>query len=579
VPNDSIELNSFGSIRTVSITPLTNRIGTATITIQVSDATGQTAASAFVVTVSQFVDVQLRLPSLEGGATAWGDYDDDGDLDFVIMGKVDSTTNREPVTVIYRNDGNGVFTPIEANLLGLYHGSVMWGDFANRGRLDLLQVGCDANREPSFRLYRNQGGDSFVDIGTGLPGVTWASAVGGDFDNDGRLDIFITGSATNLFKTAPLTRLYHNNSDGTFSDTEISFPQGYDGTAAWGDYDDDGNLDIIVAQHLPGGHQTKVFHNNGSSSFTETGFKFPGESALAAAAWGDYDNDGFPDILRVYGVGMGVFHNEHGTNFTSISTGIFRPAQSGAAWGDFDNDGRLDIVQLPAYPGTRVYHNNGDNTFTNVFVGIPEVVGTAAWGDFDNDGRLDLLVIGIYGSHLYRNYGVVSNTPPRAPSNLSATILTNRTVRFSWERPSDLQTANSLGLNFNVRVGSNVGAVDIVAPHADLLTGKRRVAQMGNAGSSGTYVLKKLPPGTYYWSVQAIDTAFAASTFAPEAKFVVTNSAPLATDMFFVLAENSSSPISIAARDAEGDQLFYAILSRPANANLDLFTEFKLPRT
>jgi hypothetical protein len=138
---------------------------------------------------------------------------------------------------------------------------------------------------------------------------------------------------------------------------------------------------------------------------------------------------------------------------------------------------------------------------------------------------LDLLLTGALQpsaensiTQIIENDSPVTNTPPMAPSGLAAVpFLTGTTL--SWNAASDDQTPAS-GLSYNVRIGTTPGGFDIVSPEADVVTGWRRLPALGNAGEN-LFSIYNLPPGTYYWSVQAIDSAFAGSPFAPEGRFSV----------------------------------------------------------
>ncbi|MBU1746364.1 MAG: NPCBM/NEW2 domain-containing protein, partial [Chloroflexi bacterium] len=149
-----------------------------------------------------------------------------------------------------------------------------------------------------------------------------------------------------------------------------------------------------------------------------------------------------------------------------------------------------------------------------------------AWGDYDNDGDLDVLLTGWTGSapiaRVYRNDGVVANTRPAAPAGL-ATSVTDTAVTFGWTAAADSQTP-AAGLTYNLRVGTTPGGANVLSPMSHS-SGYRKVVALGNANHGLTATLQNLAPGTYYWSVQAVDTAFAGSAFASEASFVVAGAA------------------------------------------------------
>src|SRR5262249_10280854 len=123
------------------------------------------------------------------------------------------------------------------------------------------------------------------------------------------------------------------------------------------------------------------------------------------------------------------------------------------------------------------------------------------------------------------------------------------------------------GLNFNLRVGTTPGGQQIMSPQTDILTGRRRVPKLGNAGPAPLWRLHLLP-GTYYSSVQAIDTAFAGSPFAGGASFVVTNRQPVANSQLLVMSEDSLQPITLSGSDPDGQTLNYTIATPPSRGAL-----------
>ncbi|MDX1429603.1 MAG: hypothetical protein R3282_04910, partial [Rhodothermales bacterium] len=114
------------------------------------------------------------------------------------------------------------------------------------------------------------------------------------------------------------------------------------------------------------------------------------------------------------------------------------------------------------------------------------------------------------------------NTPPLAPDGLLSVPSVGGRVDLSWNAASDPNTA-ATGLTYEIRVGSSAAAIDVMAPRADPQTGRRRVVRPGRAGSSTSWYLDDLAPGTYYWSVQAVDNSYAGSPFAAEQTFTITN--------------------------------------------------------
>jgi predicted nucleotidyltransferase len=244
-----------------------------------------------------------------------------------------------------------------------------------------------------------------------------------------------------------------------------------------------------------------------------------------SVAWGDYDSDGDLDILLTgeadwpHLYESRVYRNDGGA-FSDIGAGLPGVEYGSAAWGDYDNDGDLDILLSGYLPGriSRIYRNDG-GTFSDIDAGLPGVSeGSVAWGDYDSDGDLDILLTG-FGtdgriSCVYDSYGLEANTPPSAPSDLS-TQLTDTEVTFSWDASLDTQTP-SAGLSYNLRIGTTPGGSEICSAMADAGIGHRYVPQLGNAQMRTSWTLELPTRAVYYWSVQAVDGAFAGSPFAPE---------------------------------------------------------------
>ncbi len=159
-------------------------------------------------TTVKFSDILAGLPDVADSSVAWGDYDNDGDLDLLLTGD----TGTEIISRVYRNDGE-TFADISAPLPEVKLGSVAWGDYDNDGDLDLLLTG-DTGSEIISHVYRNDDG-TFNATMAGLPGVDTSSVAWGDYDNDGDLDILLTGRND----VGPISRVYRND-DGTFNDIE-----------------------------------------------------------------------------------------------------------------------------------------------------------------------------------------------------------------------------------------------------------------------------------------------------------------------------------------------------------------------
>lgn len=348
-----------------------------------------------------FADIHADLLEVACGSVAWGDYDNDGDLDILLTG-AQTDSGYIPFTRIYRNDG-GSFTDIQAGLPDVMDSSVAWGDYDNDGDLDILLTGTTGSTLIS-RVYRNDRG-TFTEIRTGLPGVTNSSVAWGDYDNDGDLDILLTGNTAGYLTS--IASIYRNDG-GNFTDIGVGLPDVMDSSAAWGDYDNDGDLDILLTGLSRSGWFSQVYRNY-RGTFTDIGAGLP-EVYQSSVAWGDYDNDGDLDILLT-GRDIGnnpvsrVYRNDRGT-FTDIEADLVDVWYGSVAWGDFDNDGDLDILLTGAQfdsdyiAFTRIYRNDFGR-FIDINAVLPGVFySSVAWGDYDGDGDLDILFSGFTGSRI-----------------------------------------------------------------------------------------------------------------------------------------------------------------------------------
>ncbi|HWI56782.1 MAG TPA: VCBS repeat-containing protein, partial [Bacillota bacterium] len=482
----------------------------------------------------------LTLPALNFNTARFVDVNNDGHLDMVLG------------TQLYLSDGSGHFINRPTALPAIGSGGTSWGDFDNDGFLDVAVAG-DLN---PLRLYRNEGGTNFALVAT-LGSYGWSTSVmaWGDCDNDGRLDLaFCDGNSSCV--------IYHNDGNGQFHDIRAKLPDLYAPAFAWGDFDNDGRLDFVLAGQ---GWVTLVYRNEGEGAFTMVNRSLAGVDH-ANAWWGDFDNDGQLDLLLC---GFNFDLNQINRIYHNNGSGLFTDIQapfSGylLAGGDYDNDGYLDVFSYG--PPHVLYHNQGTNAFTNSNLAFPaSSYSTMAWGDYDNDGRLDILLSGDTGTRLLRNNALTSNAPPAAPTSLQATVRSNAVV-LSWGAASDANQAGAL--TYAVRVGTTPGGCQVVSPMADAATGLRRLPALGNAGECLSSFLLNLPRGVYYWSVQAIDNAFAGSAFAPEQVFPVSPPvlSPIADQV--LLANGPALTVTFTVADGETAADALQLTAGSSNTNL-----------
>jgi enediyne biosynthesis protein E4 len=399
-----------------------------------------------------------------GGGAAWIDYNNDGFPDlFLVNGCTFDLwrSHRSPPSRLYRNNGNGTFTDVTA-ASGLRHTGwgmgVCVGDYDNDGYDDLYVTYYGGNV-----LYHNNGNGTFSDVTmkAGVHGHGWGMGCAfADYDQDGYLDLYVAnyldvdiyhlgepGSAPNCtYRGIPTfcgplglpggrDILFHNNGDGTFSDVTakagIDSNKYYGLGVVWADFDKDGRQDIYVANDST---PSSLYHNNGDGTFTDiavqAGVAYSNEGQEQAGMGtdvGDYDNDGWPDLIKgnFSDDYDNLYHNNRDGSFTDLAYQAGIAAKTwlyttfGAIFLDYDNDGWKDILlangqvfpQIDRYKTGITYaernflfHNLRNGKFEEVGLNcgpglsIKKASRGLAIADYDNDGDLEIVVTNMNAS-------------------------------------------------------------------------------------------------------------------------------------------------------------------------------------
>jgi enediyne biosynthesis protein E4 len=361
-----------------------------------------------------------------------------------------------------------ISSPDKKYIVESMSGGVGLIDCDNDGKLDIITVnGSTVQRyrqggDPMITLYHQDADLKFTDItkSAGLTRKGWGMGIAvADYDNDGLQDIYVTGFGGNA--------LYHNLGNCKFEDVTDKAGVGAGGFstgAAWADYDRDGKVDLFVSRYvhvdidnlpqfgndprfcrfkgvlvqcgpwgLPG-ESDLLFHNKGDGTFEEVskkaGVDDPHHYYGLGATWGDYDNDGWPDLYVANDAGPNfLYRNKHDGTFDDVGllSGValsgdgLQQGSMGVDWGDYLHEGRLSmIVTNFIEQGSTLYHNLGKDDFADVSVRAKLMKPTypfVSWGtaffDMDNDGWLDLFVA---NGHVYPQVDTIpGGTPYRQP--------------------------------------------------------------------------------------------------------------------------------------------------------------------
>ena len=474
-----------------------------------------------------YTNVPLGALSVGSSDLSWGDLDGDGDQDLALG------TNNE--TVIYRNDA-GTLNLLQTNLPGYWEEnsqaefdlrSISWADFDNDGDMDLLipSVFNDSLFTYETALMRNDGsnganGWNFTSLNTLFAPTEHAQSSWADYDGDQDLDLLLVNIAP-LYDDGFIRR-YTNNGNGTFTGEDILGTLSVEqGEAQWGDYDGDGDLDILVAGNVKEIDSTytpltlRIYRNDNDNYFPEEVIADPyseGWFDFTAATWADYDSDGDMDILLAGNYNSGTNIEGRARIYTNTN-GVFT-----------DSGNEL--------PSPRAAGDRG---------------GTFSWLDIDKDGDLDYFIAGQYfvpggnglveaQMHIYRNDVAGQNDAPSSPTALDVTLQGENTVRLSWIPAHDDHTP-VVALTYDLEL--YLDNVPVTIPG--------RLPEPGNVSAVSEWLLTGLPDGEYKWTLRAVDAAYLGSPITTGVFTIGTQTSIGEMDnspFIFSLAQNYPNPFS-----------------------------------
>lgn len=427
-----------------------------------------------------FEQVLDKLPDVGSSAFVWADFNNDGLLDLALSGISNTNTN---TSGIYINQGDDTFLSLGAGLIPVSDGAMASGDINNDGWMDLLLTGVSPDGTHVTVLYKNERDGTFSIVDAPLEGVAFSDIAMADYNNDGRTDLFIIGVNN---EGERITRIYTNKKNG-FEESLLEFEGVSQGGLLVKDFNNDGFLDFLFHGADNTNQPVIYFYlNDGVGGFSLVATELPGlNNGRAAVA--DINQDGYLDLF-LSGTRFGtsytqIFLNNGGTTFKPYLDfpGV---VESTVAFGDYDNDGYIDLF-YSGLEGTvfkaYLYENNLDALLKSgiEFPGIG--AGEAGFADYNNDGKLDLFLTGYSitapASNLYKNNHLIANTPPSAPTGLKVHVYHDSAV-FSWNPGHDLETVQQ-ALTYSLYVGTLPEKGDVLPVMADVNNGWRK-AVSGN---------------------------------------------------------------------------------------------------
>lgn len=400
----------------------------------------------------KFTDINTEVKKVIHCGGSWMDHDDDGDLDWVLTGESMDKRHHQKSARFYRNvNRETIFQYFRTNLANVSYSATSTGDYDNDGDIDIVLTGKKSNGTAFTGLYRNNRSNGFTLIkNTGIKHLVRGDVAFKDFNRDGLLDVVICGKDNS---DAYHTIVYKGNGKGKFRSMGSSMTGVIDGAVSWGDIDNDGDYDLLVTGQKANGQAHSALYEYYNNNFRKIPVAIPGRKK-AAADWGDFDNDGDQDFIVTGENNQGKIHlfllkNLGGGRFMNTSTNLEGTRSGSVDWGDYDHDGDIDILLTGEASDnriiSRIYRNDRNASFTDIEAGLVGVYfSDAEWGDYDNDGDLDLFLAGLNKNYqddarIYRNERIKAKDQ-KDVSKSEQTTSTNTDMWYTKRMPSGRRT-------------------------------------------------------------------------------------------------------------------------------------------
>lgn len=399
-------------------------------------------------------------------------------------------------------------------------------DYNRDGKMDLL---VSRDNYPVIQIFKNTGDGNYVIIDTNIPFLINGNFAVGDFNQDGYPDVAYSGSQNDAYSKR--AGLLWNNSGSGFYDGNLGWPGAHRSDIKAADFNQDGWLDVLFSGSTgDGGRIVAMYLNNQSGGFSFQEPNLPAMAAVGIAA-ADFNGDGYTDVVMSGTVGS--------------------------------SSDQLTTLAL----------NDGEGNFT-VDAGLvlpPLYFSSLSPGDADHDGDVDILISGQsnpeeqYQIYIFTNNGLLgTGQKPEVPSSLAAEINGNN-VLLTWETPLD---PDSNGLLYDLKIGTYESGNDIIKSVTDD-TGYVRIPSLLTSGPNPSFLVKRLPPGTYFWNLQAVDATLLGSGWSENGAFEITTELPFAAPEGLTYKLDGNSVILSWVSDPNVSIDYYTIYAGTSPETLD----------
>ncbi|MCG8698824.1 MAG: VCBS repeat-containing protein, partial [Bacteroidales bacterium] len=487
--------------------------------------------SIILLKPTTFKDIDAPLRATSRGAVSWIDLNNDKNLEACVTGKYDSLPNL--IADLYLNEGSDVFS-YNQTFMPISNGDHAWFDYDHDGDVDYVYSGFNIFKTAG--LFRFEGFDvndtsQFTLLYNNLFHFSLFSSVAwGDYDNDGDYDVLISGIDT---LNEVVLEMYQNIG-GDFEPAPMELPAVFGGDIQFVDFDLDCDLDLFITGTDNNTNTLTRLMVNNEGIFTEFDYPFP-NLEYGNIDWNDFNTDGFPDLIINGFDGnnprLEVFLNDSGNNFYNGIQGLPEGNTGDVSFGDFNNDGLNDIIitgprtdSLDGYP---IFLNTGNHSLVPLPFFMEQGSNSfVALGDYDNDQDLDFLVNG--------------NLSTSDPGKWKSRIFNNESsiTNEPPEVPTGL-TAELYGTQVLLRWNHSTDdhtPKNLLTYNIYMGTSPKDidvVAPNADVNSGNRYIsipgyiqdtcwiIRDLEIDTFYWSVQAIDNSLNASAFAIEDTIII----------------------------------------------------------